>query len=311
MSGGPPSTSIRQGRPPSRRHSTSRQSPNRAGNASIRIAVAISHVVSYAPRAHVAEDRPPDSPVTLRRSLVVSDPAFETAAHPTLVELPGARVEAVAVGAALGAPADDVLVGAAATEAAVGARLEDCDVLHLSTHGRLDELAPFASSLVLAGRDELTVADIAGLRFGTDLAVLSGCDTGRGAATLGGDLIGLTRSLLRSGVRRTVVSLWPVDDDVAPVLMQAFYTSLAAGRPCAHALADAQRQVAGMTRADLRAAYEALGGTPEGYSAARRRGARRGPVGLELDAELRDDEEVPERLGGDAERYWAPFVLVG
>ena len=63
--------------------------------------------------------------------------------------------------------ATDPLVGAAATEAAVAARLEECDVLHLSSHGHVDELSPFASSLVMAGSDELTVAELVGLRFQT------------------------------------------------------------------------------------------------------------------------------------------------
>jgi CHAT domain-containing protein len=145
------------------------------------------------------------------------------------------------------------------------------------------------------------VAELVGLRFETRLAVLTGCDTGRGTATLGGDVIGLTRSLLHGGVRRAVVSLWPVDDDVAPVVMSLFYTRLAVGVPPAHALAEAQQAVRAMDAAALSAAYIALGG--ETTSAQRR--------GVELDPELRDDAELPEPLGGDAERYWAPFVLVG
>lgn len=265
----------------------------------------LTHVVSYSLRASslLDDDEPLDRPVTTAHPLVVGDPAFDPAAHPTLEPLPGSRAEAAAVGAALGASADEVLVGEAATEAEVAARLEACDVVHLSTHGHLDELSPFASALVLAGSDELTVADIVGLRFGTDLAVLSGCDTGRGAATLGGDLVGLTRSLLRSGVRRTVVSMWPVDDDVAPVVMQRFHASLSTGSPPAQALAEAQRAVFAMDLDGLRSAYAELGGQPTEAGRARRRG-------VDLDPELRDEGEIPDPLSGDAERFWAPFILV-
>lgn len=267
--------------------------------------LALRHVVSYLPRAgDLPEDGAgPDRPAAATRPLVVGDPAFDQAAHPTLQQLPGSRHEAAAVAAALGVRADDVLVGPAATEAAVTGRLDACDLLHVSSHGHLDELSPFASSLVLAGADELTVADIAGLRFATDLAVLTGCDTGRGSATLGGDVVGLTRSLLRGGVGRAVVSLWPVDDWVAPVVMARFYAGLAGRRPPAYALADAQRSLLGMTGEQLRAAYAVLGGTP-GPDASRRRG-------VELDPSLRDEDEIPEPLGGDAERFWAPFVLIG
>lgn len=265
--------------------------------------LALTHVVSYASRAAslLERDGQPDPAAPAARPLVVGDPAFDPAARPGLRRLPGARVEAGAVAAALGVPAGDVLVDEAATEAAVAPRLERCDLLHVSSHGHLDELSPFASALVLAGRDELSVADIAGLRFGTGLAVLTGCDTGRGNATLGGDVVGLTRALLRGGVDRAVVSLWPVDDAVAPVVMSRFYAGLGDGLAPAYALTAAQRAVYAMSAADLDAAYGALGGEPAGER--RRRG-------LDLDPELRDDEDVPEALGGDAERYWAPFIVV-
>ncbi|SDP03058.1 CHAT domain-containing protein [Pedococcus dokdonensis] len=259
-----------------------------------------SHVVSYAASAPAAVTAAGAQGVTARRPLVVGDPAFDRTARPQLAQLPGSRVEAVAVAAALRAA--DPLLGEAATEPAVAARLEDCDLLHLSSHGHVDELSPFASALVMAGTDELTVAELVGLRFRTDLAVLTGCDTGRGTATLGGDVIGLTRALLQGGVQRAVVSLWPVDDAVAPVTMNAFYQHLMAGSPPAEALAEAQRAVRAMDADALQAAYVELGG---GGPAT---GTRRG---VELDPELRDDDELPAPLGGDAERYWAPFVLVG
>lgn len=261
----------------------------------------VSHVVSYASSlvAAVGGGRGLDRAVESARPLVVGDPAFDAEAHPHLKALPGSRLEAESVAALLGA--QDPLIGEAATERAVAARLEDCTLMHISSHGHLDELSPFSSSLVMAGRDELTVAELVGLRFTTSLAVLTGCDTGRGNATLGGDVVGLTRSLLRGGVQQVVVSLWPVDDWVAPVVMDRFYAGLRRGRPPAHALAEAQRSVRALDADALRAAYAAMGG---GSGDARRRG-------VVLDPELRDDEELPLPLGGDAERYWAPFVLVG
>jgi len=260
-----------------------------------------SHVVSYAPSlvTAVGGGRGLDHAVETARPLVVGDPAFDAEARPHLKKLPGSRLEAESVAALLDAP--DPLIGDAATERAVAARLEDCTLMHISSHGHLDELSPFSSSLVMAGRDELTVAELVGLRFATTLAVLTGCDTGRGNATLGGDVVGLTRSLLRGGVRQVVVSLWPVDDWVAPVVMNGSYDGLRRGRPPAYALAEAQRSVRGLDADALRAAYAAMGG---GSGEAQRRG-------VVLDPELLDDEEVPLPLGGDAERYWAPFVLVG
>lgn len=272
------------------------------------VPLAVSHVVSYAPlAATVGRAGPLDEPLVTAAPLVVGDPAFAESAHPRLRRLEGARVEAQVVAATLQAPPDRVLLDDQAAETAVVGRLGSADLVHLATHGLLDELAPFASSLVLSGADELTVADLVGLQLTTPLAVLSGCDTGRGTATLGGDVVGLTRSLLRSGVRQAVVSLWPVDDRIAPVIMAAFYRHLVTGRPPAEALALAQRDLRGLSAADLDAAYVALGGGHETSGGARRRSA----ADLLLDPELRDDEPLPEPLDGSAERYWAPFVLVG
>ena len=264
-------------------------------------ALGLTHTVSYAMRATTAFTDAFDAPAARSRPLVVGDPAFDSAVRPGLQRLPGSLAEAREVARALGC--GDPLVAAEATETAVHGRLDGADLVHISSHGHLDDLSPFASALVLAGPDELTVAELAGMRFRTDLAVLTGCDTGRGAATLGGDLVGLARGLLRSGVRRAIVSLWPVDDIVAPVLMREFYAALAADIPPAESLARAQRALSALSADDLRAEYAALGGGADAV-----RGVRRGVP--ELDPELRDDEEVPEALGGDAERYWAPFVLV-
>lgn len=268
--------------------------------------LAMTHVVSYAPRAGLIEQHAADldRPLDVARPLVVGDPAFDPQARPDLVRLPGARIEADAVARILGCADDDVLVRDRATEAEVDRRIEACDVLHFSTHAVLHEAAPFASSLVLAGTDELTVADLAGLQFGTALAVLSGCDTGRGAA-LGADLVGLTRALLRGGVRRTLVSMWPVDDEIAPLVVTRFFAGIKNRRSPAAALADAQRYVYGLTADQLRTEYVVLGGQP-GNLASRSR--RRAPV---LPEELRDDEPLPRSLDGSAERFWASFVMVG
>jgi CHAT domain-containing protein len=39
-------------------------------------------------------------------------------------------------------------------------------MLHLAAHGRLDEIAPNSSSIVLAGDDDLTASDLIGLDIG-------------------------------------------------------------------------------------------------------------------------------------------------
>lgn len=67
--------------------------------------------------------------------------------------------------------------------------------------------APLASSLALAGGDELTVYELMGLRLDAGLVVLSVCDTARGETTGGDDVLGLTRGLLGAGAATVLMSV--------------------------------------------------------------------------------------------------------
>lgn len=276
-----------------------------------------SHVVSYLPAASLLSGQRVDATLDGGGAVVVGDPAFEPAAHPGLRRLPGASVEARAVGRLHDGA--DVLVDEEADDNRLRPLLAGGGVIHLAAHGRLDAVAPSTSSVVLAGRDELTVADLIGMRLNADLVVLSACDTGRGSASLGGELVGLGRGLLAAGVRRSVVSLWPVDDVVSCVTMVEFHRQLADGAPPALALATAQRLLRAMSVADLEARFNELGGAVEPGAPSLRRGVRSAtraaPRLIPLDPDFVDveppeDEEAAEPSEG-ATRDWAPFVLVG
>ncbi|MGH2921128.1 MAG: CHAT domain-containing protein [Gaiellaceae bacterium] len=193
--------------------------------------------------------------------------------------------------------------------------LASCDLVHLAAHGRLDPVAPSDSSIVLAGRDELTVSDLVGLRIDAELAVLSACDSGRGAASLGGDVVGLARGLIAAGVRRSVVSLWPVDDAPACVTMSLFHERLVDGRSVAEALQSAQNDLRAMSGSEIAARYVDLGGDADAGASTRRRGAPSADEPSELpdDPEFvdnLDDSDPVESLSGELARVWAPFVVI-
>jgi CHAT domain-containing protein len=150
--------------------------------------------ISYLPAASTAPlpDAPPPWTGPSAPALVVGAPAYD-AAH-GLRGLPGAAVEAEVIAALRGTKA---LLGVAADLTSVCTGLRNARIAHLATHGLLREQAPYSAELALAGDDSLTVPDLMGLDTTLDLAVLSACDSGRGRATAAGDLIGLTRALLR------------------------------------------------------------------------------------------------------------------
>ena len=107
------------------------------------------------------------------------------------------------------------------------------------------------SGLALAGADHLsgghgddgilTALELSAVNFsGTQLVVLSGCETGVGKVHDGEGVFGLRRALLLSGARSQVLSLWSVDDEATKELMQRFYQNLKNGQDRAHSLQAAQ-----------------------------------------------------------------------
>lgn len=145
-----------------------------------------------------------------------------------LPSLPGAEQEANAIATLLNAQA---LTGQQATEATVVQQMPQTKLVHLATHGLLDDLKglgiPGAIALAPSGKDDglLTASEILDLKLNADLVVLSACDTGRGRIT-GDGVIGLSRSFVLAGVPSVIVSLWQVPDAPTATLMTAFYQNL-------------------------------------------------------------------------------------
>ncbi|HSS00857.1 MAG TPA: CHAT domain-containing tetratricopeptide repeat protein [Kofleriaceae bacterium] len=98
------------------------------------------------------------------------------------------------------------------------------------------------AGLAMAGANEgpggiLTAREIAGFDWwGTQLVVLSACDTGVGAVPSGDGVYGMRRALVLAGAASQVVSLWAVDDASTRELMRAYYAELAQGAGRAEAL---------------------------------------------------------------------------
>jgi len=98
------------------------------------------------------------------------------------------------------------------------------------------------SGLAMAGANQgpagiLTAREIAGLDWwGTQLVVLSACQTGVGAVPSGDGVYGLRRALVLAGTASQVVSLWSVDDSATRALMRDYYGELRKGTGRAEAL---------------------------------------------------------------------------
>ena len=86
--------------------------------------------------------------------------------------------------------------------------------------------------------EEIATMDLTG----TDLVVLSACDTGLGDITSEG-VFGLQRAFKKAGVQTLIMSLWKVDDKATSLFMQIFYKHWLGGKNKHEAFTLAQKTV--------------------------------------------------------------------
>ncbi|MBR8835333.1 MAG: CHAT domain-containing protein [Stigonema ocellatum SAG 48.90 = DSM 106950] len=149
-----------------------------------------------------------------------------------LPSLPGSEKEAQAIAPLLNTKA---IIGSQGTKTAIVQKMPQARIIHLATHGILDDIRGLGSAIALAPDSSppkpgeinglLTAEEILDMKLQAELVVLSACDTGRGKIT-GDGVIGLSRSLISAGVPSVMVSLWSVPDSPTAELMSQFYTNL-------------------------------------------------------------------------------------
>ncbi len=166
-----------------------------------------------------------------------------------LGRLPHARDEATRLARRLGGESR-VLTGEEASEAALKrAPLGEYALLHFATHALLDREAPERSAILLAtggaGDDGLLqLREIAELELDGQTVLLSACRSGAGPVLGGEGVQGLAGAFFLAGARSAVAALWPLRDDEAERLVDAFGRELSRGKSVAGALRAARCELA-------------------------------------------------------------------
>lgn len=127
--------------------------------------------------------------------------------------LPEAEMEVTTLERFFGIRQSKVFVGINATENRFKALAPAYSMVHLATHGVLDNRNPLYSYLFLSkangvAKDDglLEAREIMSMNLNADLAVLSACETARGRIGAGEGVIGMSWAFFVAGVRTTIVS---------------------------------------------------------------------------------------------------------
>ncbi len=203
----------------------------------------------------------PDFDVEIQKNNTDNESISHSFGLKKFLPLGGTRKEAQAVSQLLGSQETDMYVGSEATESLL-MKTKSPKFLHLSTHGFFEpdqarkynsiEMLPqyytlsaqdpigtplSCSGLALAGANRalltlssegiVTAEKVLNLRLrGTEMVVLSACETGLGDVKNGEGVFGLRRAFAQVGAQSMVMSMWQVPENETKDLMIIFYDNI-------------------------------------------------------------------------------------
>jgi CHAT domain-containing protein/Tfp pilus assembly protein PilF len=105
-------------------------------------------------------------------------------------------------------------------------------ILHISTHGIMNDEKPMQSKLVFYQKDDSTedanlyAYEIFNMKLKANLVVLSACNTGFGKIEAGEGIMSLARGFMYAGVPSIISTLWSVNDQSTSIIIKDFYKYL-------------------------------------------------------------------------------------
>lgn len=138
-------------------------------------------------------------------------------------------------------------LGKTATEGRFKQESAGFAVVHVASHGLLDETDPLFSKLVFTRQDRdsindgyLTTREIFNMNIPAEMVVLSACNTGKGETASGEGVLSLASGFFYAGSQSLVMTLWTANDQSTTKIMDRFYQSLSQGKSKSAALRNAK-----------------------------------------------------------------------
>jgi CHAT domain-containing protein len=124
------------------------------------------------------------------------------------------------------------------TETAFTQSIQSSSVLHIASHSVADS----AQQPYLVLKQKFYLGQLQYIVTASPMVVLTACETAAGSLQDGEGVASIGRAFISKGVKAVVASRWKVDDAVAPVFIQSFYTSLQQQHSPVTALHEARKQ---------------------------------------------------------------------
>ena len=135
--------------------------------------------------------------------------------------LPLAGIEALFVSSMFNLP---LLRAEKQTRSSLIEQLEQYDIVHVATHGYVDQENPLFSRISLG--EDFRVIDMLKARTKASLIVLSACHTGAGQFRASDYMVGFPHAILAAGANALLGSLWATNDLATLIHMFWFYSLL-------------------------------------------------------------------------------------
>lgn len=130
----------------------------------------------------------------------------------------------------------EAIIGKGATEDVFTKKAGAARIIHLSTHGKMDDKVGDYSYLAFTEQADsienewLYTRELYNLSLNADMVVLSACETGIGKLQRGEGIISLARAFAYAGAKSIVTTLWQVKDKSTKDIMILFYQNLKKGK---------------------------------------------------------------------------------